>query len=78
MTTETDAKREALEGIRGALLHWQATGIAKPAMEVYADLDGDGKLDYYGLDLDEKLLIITDIETGGWTNVSISTGEEGF
>jgi hypothetical protein len=54
---EVTERDEAREAIRSALLAWRADGVADPTMPVYADVDGDGVPDVYGLGPDDSLVL---------------------
>lgn len=46
---DSTTRGEAREAIRQALLQWAAEGVPDAVMPVYADVDGDGRPDFFGL-----------------------------
>ena len=70
MALELTTEDEARNAIQAALLHWRAEGQAKPVMPVYADLDGDGIADYWGLDDDGELIVVSGDQLGDYTAVN--------
>lgn len=70
--SDATTREEAREAIRSALLGWKADGVARPLIPVYADRDGDGIPDFYGLDDNDQV-----IEVSGATvfdSVAVSDG----
>lgn len=73
MTNHNLPEAEAAEMHR-ALLQWQAEGVKNPIIPAYQDVDGDGRVDYYGLDAFGQLTL-TDASSG--TDVSLPHAEVG-
>lgn len=59
--TDGTSRSEAREAIRQALLTWKAEGHQDPTIPVYADVDGDGIPDVYGLDARGRLELRPDV-----------------
>lgn len=76
MSTAQTTRDEAREAIRTVLLAWRAGGVDNPIIPVYADEDGDGVADFYGLDDDGDLVLVSGATVED--TVSVSTGEDGF
>lgn len=64
---------EAELQIRAALLAWREDGVANPTIPVYKDEDGDGVADFYGLDDNDNLVLVSGITIAD--TVAESTGE---
>lgn len=54
-----DADREVLRGI---LLAQRAEGAAVPLIPLDVDLDGDGKVDAWGLDPDDQVVLVSGVD----------------
>lgn len=71
---ESTTRAEARKAIRLALLAWKADGVARPLIPVYADLDGDGIPDFYGLDEDENVIEVSGSSASVRDTVATSDG----
>lgn len=60
---------EMREAIRSSLQVWQAEGVERPVVPLYSDVDGDGVPDFYGLDDDGALVLVSGDDLEGRTNV---------
>lgn len=69
----TTTRTEARDAIRQALLDWKAAGEPNPVIPVYADEDGDGIPDFYGLDSFGNLTLVSGVVVED--TVAISTGD---
>jgi len=72
---ETTTRAEAREAIRQALLDWRAAGEPDPVIPVYADENGDGVPDFYGLDAFGQLRLVPGVTVA--ESVAAPTGTEG-
>lgn len=59
--------------IRDTLLAWQTEGVAHPTIPVFADVDGDGTPDFYGLDAFGQLIVVPGVTVAD--TVSVSEGD---
>jgi hypothetical protein len=55
------------------LTRWKAEGLGNPIIPAYQDEDGDGVPDFYSLDADGNLTIVSGVTVGD--TVAVSTGE---
>lgn len=62
MSEPLTTRSEARDGIRSALLAWEADGVPNPCMPMYGDTDGDGLPDFYALDSFGQVVIIDEPE----------------
>lgn len=58
--------------LRDALRKWRDGGVVNPTIPMYADADGDGVPDFYGLDENDELVVVPGTLQ---ESVSESTGE---
>lgn len=72
--SDTTSRDEVRAAMRDALLYWRAEGVVDPVIPMYADVDGDGKPDFYGLDPFGQVTIRND---GTGTDVSVLDRLEG-
>lgn len=56
-----DANSEEFADVRDALLAWKNLGITDPTIPIYEDLDEDGEPDFYGLNEDNDLIVVSGI-----------------
>lgn len=69
-TAETPTTRaEFTEAIISDLKGWRDEGFNRPAIPVYADLDGDGVPDYYALDTFGRLIVVSADDIGSYDRV---------
>lgn len=47
------------EAVRQSLLAWKASGTTNPTIPMFEDVDGDGKMDFYGLDENDQLVTVS-------------------
>lgn len=71
---ERTTRAVAREAIRLALLAWKADGVAEPLIPVYADVDGDGIPDFYGLDENENVIEVSGASVSVADTVATSDG----
>lgn len=64
MTTRDEVR----DHVRAALLDWRRRGVTDPVIPIYADVNGDGRPDFFGLDTFGRLVERTD---GTGTDVSV-------
>lgn len=62
--------------IRDALIAWKASGIEEPRIPVYSDMDGDGVPDFFGLDAEGNVVLISGVSIEDSVSVSDGTGIE--
>jgi hypothetical protein len=55
----SDLSDDERKVLRDSLLAWKNDGHAKPVMPVYEDLDNDGIPDFYGLDANNELVVVS-------------------
>ncbi len=77
MSGSATSRAEAREAILSALLQWRAEGVEDPTIPVYADVDGDGIPDVYGLDAFGRLELRPDVPVAATVAESTGAGLEG-
>ncbi|MDN3309548.1 hypothetical protein QWJ90_01250 [Microbacterium oryzae] len=65
---------EEEEQIVQALLAWREAGEENPTIPLFDDVDGDGVPDFYGLDGDGKLTVVSGATLE--SSVYVSEGED--
>lgn len=65
---------EDLIAIKSILLQWKSEGIPNPLLPADVDIDGDGIVDSFGLDVDENVIVVPGAKLED--TVFESTGDE--
>lgn len=67
----TDTDQATLTAV---LTTWRAEGVENPTLPIFDDIDGDGIPDFYGLDNNGELVIVSGATIDG--SVYEATGED--
>ena len=75
MSTHFDTMTEEDKQVMtAALLQWKADGVENPTIPTDYDLDGDGTADAFGLDENNKLIVVPGVHLS--TTVYASDGDD--
>ena len=80
-TTESDdnyvapnLKREDYSAIRDVLLQWKSEGVENPLLPSDVDINGDGIVDSYGLDDQDRVIMVAGVALE--STVYVSEGDD--
>lgn len=68
--------QEDLDAIRTILLQWREEGIEKPLLPMEVDVDGDGVVDSFGLDVFGNVVIVSSTKLEDTVYVAVGDDEE--
>lgn len=67
---------DTTSAVKQSLLSWKQAGLARPAIPLHMDVDGDGKTDYLFLDDNDEVMVVGSSEGLDLVNQTDGSGFE--